>query len=88
MLAKSSVRPFLCVDARYLAEISLNLDGLGTLEQHKEPGFHLYSVVRYEIGHRSEVETCHMNDTAAQIITFAPPHRSISLMQQAASLSF
>jgi hypothetical protein len=25
---------------------SLNLDGLETLEQHKEPGFHLYSVVR------------------------------------------
>jgi hypothetical protein len=29
-----------------------------------------------------------MNFTAAQIITFAPPHRSTSLMQQAASLSF
>jgi hypothetical protein len=46
VLAKSSLRPLLCVDARYLAGRSLDLDGLETLEQHKEPGFHLYSVVR------------------------------------------
>jgi hypothetical protein len=32
------------VDARYLAGRSLNLDVLETLEQHKEPGFHLYCV--------------------------------------------
>jgi hypothetical protein len=37
--------PLLCVDARYLAGRSLNLDGLETLEEHKEPRFHLYSVV-------------------------------------------
>jgi hypothetical protein len=42
VLAKSSLRPLLCVDARYLAGRSLNLNGLEILEQHKEPGFHLY----------------------------------------------
>jgi hypothetical protein len=41
-----ALRPLLCVDARYLAGRSLNLDVLETLEQHKEPGFHLYCVVQ------------------------------------------